>query len=1234
MRFSSAFICLTATRRFTAVLRQSLLAFSVCALPVIAHAQVLSFAGSQSTLAVTGLVHPSAIAIDPSGDRYIVDLSASGVTEVSPSGVQTAIASTLSGPASIALDSALNLYVADYSNNRVLKIPAGGVGIQTTVGTSLSHPSSVVVDALDNIYIADSGNARVLKIAAVTSLQTEVAAGQFLIPFGLAVDASSNLYISDIGNAKLFEVAAGGASAPTTVLSGLSNHPVDVALDSLGDIFLSGGSDHLVTMYGLNGSIRQLGTGLSGPLGLATDAAENVYTADGGSGAIDIISPGSVNLGQANLCPASGAPIAPCTQTVTLNFNLASGQSLAAISAGVSTQGAAGLDFTATSNSCTGSLTGPATCSIAAVFTPVAPGLRLGAVDIYGIVGSAPAATLLSSVPLQGLGSAPLLGFDAGVINTLPLSLQAQSYLSSVITDSAGNLYFVDNTSCVVERYTVLSGVTSVVAGSGTCGTGSGSGGPATSAVFKDPWRLALNGRGDLYISDDQSNVIWKVDAQTQIITAAAGVPTVAGHSPDGVVAAGATLTAPYALAVDGAGDLYFSDYGDETVRRIDATTGVLTTVAGNYNMGSGYSGDGGPAILATLSNPDGLALDSSGSIYIADLGNDVIRKVDASTGYISTIAGVAATPGYTGDGGAATSAGLTHPAGLAVDPAGNVYIADTGNYVVRKVNAATGFITTVSGLYNGGAASGFTLYTGDGGAANLAGLSDVSDVTLDGSGNLYLADPTNMAVREITSASGIVTFGNVNIGAASPAVDVAVTNNGNSPLDVSALLVPAGFSIAGADTSCTASIALSAAATCVLGVQFLPTGTGPFTGALSLTDNANDNAASVQTLALSGLGTLVSTQLVLAGVPATLVTGGNLGTVQASVESSSGAVVTTSTASVTATLTGPDNFSQAITASAVSGVASLDLSGVPLNIAGTYTVTASSAGLTSSSVTVTAIPPATLLAVTGIPATILAGGNLGVETASIEAANHAVITSSTASVTVTITGPGGYSQAVTAAAVSGVATLDLSALALPTEGSYTVVTSSPFLRSVTVTVTVTSSGLDFSVAIGGAAGSSTQTVTAGAAATYAFTVTPTNGTYPQAVTLTATGLPAGATASFSPASVTPSTGPATTTLIVQTAAGTAALRHAPLSASGLGGLAMGLLLLPVAASRRLRKAAARLPIMLWVVCVLSLGAVCGLTGCGGGSSSTTPAPHSYTVTVTGTSGSLSHATTVTLIVQ
>lgn len=217
------------------------------------------------------------------------------------------------------------------------------------------------------------------------------------------------------------------------------------------------------------------------------------------------------------------------------------------------------------------------------------------------------------------------------------------------------------------------------------------------------------------------------------------------GYKGDGGLATNAELYNPEAVAVDSAGNVYIADTFNNAIRKV-SPSGIITTFAGGAY---GYTGDDGLATSATLAAPYGVAIDSNGNVYIADTRNSVIRKIDAS-GIITTVAGNG-TYGYTGDGGQATSATLSYPYNIAVDKNGNLYIADRANYVIRMVTPA-GIISTVAGNNSSG-------YSGDGGAATSAQLGDPAGVAVDGSGNLYIADSTNQVVRKMNSAGIISTF-------------------------------------------------------------------------------------------------------------------------------------------------------------------------------------------------------------------------------------------------------------------------------------------------------------------------------------------------------------------------------------------------------------------------------------------------------------------------------------------
>ena len=232
-----------------------------------------------------------------------------------------------------------------------------------------------------------------------------------------------------------------------------------------------------------------------------------------------------------------------------------------------------------------------------------------------------------------------------------------------------------------------------------------------------------------------------RVNAATGVITTVAG-NGVQGYSGDGGPATAARLGLIAGMAVDASGNLYLADYSNSCIRRVSAATGIITTVVGTGI--AGYAGDGGPAAAARLYGPRGIALDLAGNLYISDTVNVRIRKVTASTGIISTVAGTGVS-GFGGDGGPATAALLDTAIKVTVDGAGNLYINDAMNYRIRKVDEASGIITTVAGtgIYNSGA-------VGDGEEAIFAGLGTINGIDVDPAGNLYIAGIDSNRVRKI----------------------------------------------------------------------------------------------------------------------------------------------------------------------------------------------------------------------------------------------------------------------------------------------------------------------------------------------------------------------------------------------------------------------------------------------------------------------------------------------------
>ncbi len=299
--------------------------------------------------------------------------------------------------------------------------------------------------------------------------------------------------------------------------------------------------------------------------------------------------------------------------------------------------------------------------------------------------------------------------------------------------------------TCQAQSYVI-----STVAGGGPYINGVGNGQAATNAFLNSPGAVIADAAGNLYIADSGDNMVRRVDAGTGIITLYAGTG-IAGLSGDGGAATAAQLRGPGGLAMDAIGDLYIADTSNNRVRKVD-THGVITTVAGSSNTFSNGVGDGGAAISAALSFPTGLGLDSAGNLYISDTGNRRVRRVD-NNGTITTFAGngLLGSVGSVGDGGAATSARVT-PAGLNLDAAGNLYIADSGNNLIRKVSG--GNITTVAG-------SGTEGYSGDTGTATKATLRAPGAVAVDDSGNIFIADSGNQVIRLVSSGKIITIAGN-----------------------------------------------------------------------------------------------------------------------------------------------------------------------------------------------------------------------------------------------------------------------------------------------------------------------------------------------------------------------------------------------------------------------------------------------------------------------------------------
>ncbi len=688
-------------------------------------------------LAVLVTVAVSSIA---PGQTYTISTFAGGALPINISGTSASLS-----PGYVATDPAGNLFFVN--QNTVLRLDAT-TGILTRVagnGTTgfsgdngpatsaqLYFPTGVAVDSAGNVYISDTDNNRIRMVA--NSVITTIAGNGFGgfsgdngpatnarlgNPQGIAVDSAGNLYIADLDNNRIRKVSNGvittvagsglvgfsGDNGPAT--SAQLNSPYGVAIDSAGNLYISDTenqrirkvSNGVITTVAGNGTAGFSGDNgpaasatLGTPLGIAVDFAGSLYFADRDNNRVRKVANGMITTVAGNGTQGFGGDNGPATIAQFSN----------PISVAVDSSG--NLYITDSRNN------------------------RVRKVSNGVIITVVGGGTLVGD---NGPATSAQLGDPAGIA-----------------LDSAGNLYVADPVSNRI--WEVSNGVITAVAGNGTAGF-SGDNGPATSAQLNSPISVAVDTAGNLYIADGNNTRVRKV--ANGVITTIAGNAS-GGFSGDNGPATSAQLY-PVGVAVDSSGNLYISDTYNERIRKV--ANGVITTVAGNGTCCS--SGDNNASATgSTLSGPTGIAVDAAGNLYIADDFFDS-RVLRVSNGVINAVAGNG-TDGFSGDNGPATSAQLFEPAGIAVDSAGNVFIADSVNNRIRKV--ANGVITTVAG--NG--AEGFS---GDKGPAFNAQLSGPQGVAVDSSGNVYIADGGNSRIRLLTPAgSPSINNGGV-VNAASP---------------------------------------------------------------------------------------------------------------------------------------------------------------------------------------------------------------------------------------------------------------------------------------------------------------------------------------------------------------------------------------------------------------------------------------------------------------------------------
>jgi len=613
----------------------------------------------------------------------------------------------LNQPVAVAVTASGVVYIADRLNHRIRRVDSGFISTVAGTGTpgfngdglastsQISLPSGVAVTPGSNeLLIADVGNERIRKIEipATAFIQTVVGSG-------------TRGFAGDEGPASAAELA--DAIAVATDLSGnlyitdQANLRIRKVIAGNGTIE---GTDIIDTIAGIGTAgfsgdgAPATGAQLSGPSRAVADGAGNVYIAD------------SVNQRIRRIDAVSG------------NITTIAGTGVA----------------------CAGGGCGDGGPVLQAEFHDPVDLVIDGRGDILVAdavnqrvrgIETVLATKFIRTVAGNGAAGAAF-GGEGG-----PAVAARLNAPEAALVDANGDLLIANSSYHRIHRVDASTRKIETIAGNGTPGF-SGDNGPAVDAQVNRPSDLAFDKQGNLFFADALNNRVRRIDATTDAVTTVAG-NGLFGFSGDNGPATSAKLATPSGLDLDTDGNLFIADSSNHKIRRVDAITQTITTVAGFSSVAA--LGDGGPAVNARLIQPIGVTVDNDGNILIADTNDSRVRHVDLTSGIITTVAGNG-NVGSAGDGGPAVDAELAFPVRVAVDGAGDIFIADKNNFLVRQVHAEDGTISTVAG-------NGELEFSGDGGPALLAGLGFLRDVELDSSGNLFLVDGNNR-VREVGDAA------------------------------------------------------------------------------------------------------------------------------------------------------------------------------------------------------------------------------------------------------------------------------------------------------------------------------------------------------------------------------------------------------------------------------------------------------------------------------------------------
>ncbi|MDX2168061.1 MAG: hypothetical protein SF182_13390 [Deltaproteobacteria bacterium] len=641
--------------------------------------------------------------------------------------------------------SAAELFVADGRNHRIRRIDASGQ-IETVAGSgvagfagdggdaldaALNLPLDVARDSAGNLYIADTNNNRIRKVTPNGLITTFAGNGSMSYggdnglatqaslssPYGVAVGPDGYVYIADYGNNRVRKVGPAGCAPSTCVITTVAGNGVfefagdngpalnasfksisDVAFDPSGNLLIAEFNSHRVRRV-VNGIITTIAgggfTGIPGQIGDGGPAIFGVLRypmqiASASDGSLYIAESGQFRVRQVQ-----------------------AGTGFISTVAGNGTEGTSGDGGSATS---------------ATLFSP--NGIAVSAPGSFYVSAPSIDATRTLNNRIRRVSNGTIFAYAGGGLSENGAAYDAVVDPRGAAATASGSglpdLYFADGNQNVVRRVDGDTGTIHIVAGTGERGY-SGDGGNALNATLSGPLDVAVDAAGNVYVADTANNAIRKITPNGTITTVAG--TGARGSSGDGGPATRAQLASPYGITVDASGRLFIADSDNYRVRMV--SNGIITTVVGTGQSGNG--GDGGPATNATLRTPYDVAVSAAGVLYVSDLNDQRIRRVDAN-GIITGYAGISGLAGFSGDGSAASTARLSYPTGLSLDAAGRLFVVNSGVYRVRMIDPTNTVITTVAG-------NGLKTFAGDGGPATSASFNSISGVAVDPSGTLLFVN-------------------------------------------------------------------------------------------------------------------------------------------------------------------------------------------------------------------------------------------------------------------------------------------------------------------------------------------------------------------------------------------------------------------------------------------------------------------------------------------------------------